>query len=190
MLKTASSTKQLEWLHDLIILLSHTGLRIGEAVQLRWSDIDLSAGVIMVRDESFRNLPAGQRRMLKNGESRSVPIHAALLAHLQSREAAGYFLKGEKGGQLNPGFAREQFVAKVIEPLSSEFPAEADEVGFSNGRFHSFRHFFISEAFASGVPECDIRDWVGHSDSKIVEHYRHLRSDTSNANVQLINFGS
>ena len=87
-------------------------------------------------------------------------------------------------------YARERFIDKVIEPLSSEFPSSDEEVGFSDGRFHSFRHFFVSEAFAAGVPECDIRDWVGHSDSKIVELYRHLRSETAKANVQLINFGA
>lgn len=190
MLELTLACPGLHWLHNIIMLLSHSGLRIGEAVHLRWSDVDLDGGIIRVRDESFSNLPAAQRRTLKDGESRSVPIHRALLDHFQSRKKAGHVLVSVKGGQLNINYARERFVEKVIEPLSSEFPSAEDEVGFSDGRFHSFRHFFVSEAFAAGVPECDIRDWVGHSDSKIVELYRHLRSETAKANVQLIDFGA
>ena len=190
MLAYSLADKNLVWLHNTIMLLSHTGLRIGEAADLKWSDINLNAEVIRVRDESFSNRPASDRRTLKDGESRNIPIHHQLHQHLAARKGSGFVLRGIKGGQLNVNYAREKFIDKIINPLCSEFPTPPDEIGFVDGRFHSFRHFFVSEAFAAGVPECDIKDWVGHSESKIVEMYRHLRSETAKANVQLINFGT
>lgn len=190
MLEMTMAEEKLHWLYETIMLLSYTGLRIGEAVNLKWSDVELLGGVIRVRDESFSNKPVSRRRTLKDGESRNVPIHHQLGEHLKAREGNGYVLRGVKGGQQNVNYAREQFVELVIEPLSSEFPSSNEEIGFADGRFHSFRHFFVSEAFAAGIPESDIRDWVGHSDSKIVELYRHLRIETAKANVQLINFGT
>ena len=190
MLEFSKADMTLHWLHAMIMLLSRTGLRIGEARALRWTDVDVDRGVIHIRDESFSNVTNGVRRTVKNGQSRSVFIHSDLGEYLHEVQGSGYVLYAVKGGQLNENYARERFIEKVIEPLTKEFPSPAGEVGFADGRLHSFRHFFVSEAFASGVPECDIRDCVGHSDSKIVELYRHLRSETAKANIQRIEFGT
>jgi integrase len=50
--------------HALLGLLSVTGLRVGEALRLRFDDVDLDAGVLTVRGTKF-------------GKSRLVPIHAS-----------------------------------------------------------------------------------------------------------------
>lgn len=50
-------------------LMVNTGLRLGEAINLRWGDINLSQRVISVRES-------------KSGRARSVPIRKALLPHL------------------------------------------------------------------------------------------------------------
>ena len=44
--------------------------------------------------------------------------------------------------------------------------------------------------FDAGIPESDIKDWVGHSDSKIVKLYRHIRSETAKVNMGLGKFGA
>ena len=102
------------------MLLSHTGLRIGEAVHLRWSDINLVGGVIRVRDESFSNLPASQRRTLKDGESRSVPIYKALLAHLQDRKETGYVLRSVKGGQAPKTINRQTDLDSIFREFTED----------------------------------------------------------------------
>ena len=56
--------------------------------------------------------------------------------------------------------------------------------------FHSFRHFFVSESFASGIPESNIRLWVGHSDSKVIALYRHIRDEIAKQNIRKIDFGT
>src|SRR5437773_8553533 len=45
----------------------HSGMRLGEILNLRWYDLDFSSGFILVRDS-------------KNGESRHVPMDATLFA--------------------------------------------------------------------------------------------------------------
>jgi integrase len=61
-------------------------------------------------------------------------------------------------------------------------------VGFEHGRLHSFRHYFVSQAFLGGVSEGEIREWVGHRDSRIVERYRHLRNDEARKKMNKIEF--
>jgi integrase len=99
-------------------------------------------------------------------------------------------LNGDRGRHLNYNHIREAFIKQIIEPLINEFPTPKDELGFKDGRFHSFRHFFVSECFAAGVPESDIRLWVGHSDSKVVALYRHIRDEIAKANIRKIDFGT
>ena len=42
------------------------------------------------------------------------------------------------------------------------------------GRWHIFRHSFISLCAVSGVPKAQVQDWVGHLSDEITEHYTHL----------------
>ena len=191
MLEFSASLKKNRWLHPAILLLSHTGLRIGEASNLRWPDIDLRRGVIHIRDESFKKSSAVERRLVKDRESRIIPIHPKLQSYLNDcSRRSGYFLNGDHGRKLNYNHALDMFVKKIIKPLQKEFPTPKGELGFKNGRYHSFRHFFISECFDAGIPESDIKDWVGHSDSKVVKLYRHIRSESAKANMSLGKFGA
>lgn len=192
MLELALAKTRHPWIHQLIFLLSHTGVRISEAINLKWSDVDLKKEVIHIRDETFKKQIEGQqRRLVKDKESRIIPIHDALLKCIgECKRNSNYFIPGKDGRKRNYNHTREAFVKQIIEPLAKEFPTPEGELGFKDGRFHSFRHFFVSECFDAGVPECDIKNWVGHSESKIIALYRHIRSQTAKANMRLGKFGA
>jgi integrase len=66
--------------------------------------------------------------------------------------------------------------------------AKLRDIGFEHGRLHSFRHFFCSQCFVSGASEGEIKEWLGHADSKMVEHYRHLRSEDAQRKMQQVDF--
>jgi integrase len=86
----------------------------------------------------------------------------------------GRVYHAERGGPLHPRNVLSTFIQAVIEPLKEKFPSLPGETGFQHGRLHSFRHYFVSQCFLGGASEGEIREWVGHADSKMVEHYRHL----------------
>jgi len=89
---------------------------------------------------------------------------------------------------IKPDRARRRFISEVITPLTRKFPTPDGEIGFEHARFHSFRHYFISQAFRQGAPEAEIMNWVGHRDSKTVALYRHLRSEDAQRRMQQMNF--
>jgi integrase len=91
----------------------------------------------------------------------------------------GLLFHGPRSGRLKPDVVRRTLIDSVLEPLSSEFPTPDGEVGFKDGRLHSFRHYFVSTCILNGVPERTIMRWLGHSDSKMVDHYCHLFDDES-----------
>ena len=79
-------------------------------------------------------------------------------------------------------------VTILVMPLAARFPTPEGEIGFADGTLHGFRHYFCSQAFMGGASEGEIRDWLGHAESKMVEHYRHLRNEDSQRRMRQIDF--
>ena len=128
------STPLRPWVfYCLIGLLSVTGLRISEALNLELGDIDLDDAVLTIRDA-------------KRSRSRLVPIHASTCAvladYLKHREAffarpvSAYVFVTRCGNRLDTGHVHRTFYA-----LSRQTGLRA--VGASKGpRLHDFRHRF------------------------------------------------
>ena len=57
-------------------------------------------------------------------------------------------------------------------------------MALSKAAFTVFGIYFVSQAFIQGAIEGEIRDWVGHKDSRIVELYRHLGAEESRRKMQ------
>jgi integrase len=186
------SIPTLAWLAQVIIVLAHTGMRISELAGLRWSDVNLAQKTVTVADErsSRRKRQAGTARKTKGRRSGVIPMHPVLAGLLQTlpRQADGHVLHAQRGGKLLPRVVLQAFIDHAIEPLRERFPTVEGDTGFEHGRLHSFRHFFCSQAFLGGASEGEIREWLGHADSKMVEHYRHLRSDDAQRKMDRIEF--
>jgi hypothetical protein len=46
----------------------------------------------------------------------------------------------------------------------------------------------VSECSRLGVPEGELRDWLGHKSSEMVEYYRHLRVNETFQRMQALSF--
>jgi integrase/recombinase XerD len=128
------STPLRPWVfHCLIGLLSVTGLRLSEALNLELGDVDLEQAVLTIRGAKF-------------GRWRLVPIHpstcAVLADYLErrarffSRSVSSYVFVTRLGNRLDTGHIHRTFYA-----LSRRTGLRA--VGASKGpRLHDFRHRF------------------------------------------------
>jgi integrase len=192
MLEVCSQDEGLHWLQFMIVVLACTGLRISELVGLRWTDIQADGNWINLTDEraSKRRTELGTARTTKGRRGRTIPLHPDLKQLLKQipKRQHGRILSGPLGGIIEPDRARRRFIANVIKPLATRFPTPAGEIGFEQARFHSFRHYFVSQAFRQGATEAEIMDWVGHRDSKTVALYRHLGSEDAQRRMQQLNF--
>lgn len=185
-------TPKLRWLHGILVGLGTTGFRISELASLRWSDLDLDRNQIRLTDE--RRLAAKQGRegrRTKNGRDRTLPVHADLQKILQAmqRHQDGLVFHGPKGGVVKPDTVRNILTREVLRPLRERFPSEPDQIGFVDGRLHSFRHYFCSTAAASGaVSEQVVKAWLGHRDSNMVRRYFHLQDEASQQHMKSLRF--
>lgn len=119
--------------HCLFGLLAVTGLRIGEALNLRCSDVDWAEGILTIRDAKF-------------GKSRLIPLHPSGLKVLSDYAArrdrifavrkTPYFFCSRCDGRLDAGQVRRFFYV-----LSRQIGIRGASA--SRGpRLHDFRHRF------------------------------------------------
>jgi integrase/recombinase XerD len=132
------STPLRPWVfYCLLGLLSVTGLRISEALDLKLDDVDLDQGVLTIRAAKF-------------GRSRLVPLHPStcvvLTDYLKRREqlvgkrGSGHVFVSNRGTRLDVGRVHRAFYA-----LSRQTGLRA--AGASKGpRLHDFRHRFAVQA--------------------------------------------
>ena len=191
-LARCNEVSELIWLGDVLTALACTGMRISELAALRWSDIDFGANVIKLVDETAKVVRDRGRtaRQIKNRRSRSFPINDDLRPTLERIEhhADGRVFHGPRDGVLSPDIARRTLIKEVLTPLAKNFPTPVGEIGFEDGRLHSFRHYFCSVCANTGVPEPVVMRWLGHHDSAMVRHYYHLHDDEAQRQMQRLNF--
>jgi integrase len=106
--------------HPLLYTMSRTGLRLGEAIALRWEDVDLIARELVVR----HTFSGGALGTPKSGKTRRVAISsnlAALLEHMDvARRADALKAGGEPVQLVFPGRDYQHFDQSRISKVSSE----------------------------------------------------------------------
>lgn len=149
------------WFRELVIFSVLTGMRRGEILNLRWSDVDLSRKLIHIQTNgTFKT---------KQGKRRTIPLSEAafyLLAAKHGKSPSEYvFTVNDKA--LNAGWVSHLFKRYVREAKLSN----------PRFRFHSLRHTFASWLLQQGVSIYEVQKLLGHSSVKVTEGYLHLPSD-------------
>jgi integrase len=165
------------------------GLRLGEALGLKWADVDLAAGDLHVRQalqaitkataEKYAIRPGLQLMPLKTERSRRTlqmpePIIERLKAHrraqLESRLAAGKYW-------TDTGLVFTNSIGKPLDSanLRKRFKALAKTIGIPRLRLHDLRHSCATLLLAQGVSERTIMEILGHSQiSLTLNTYTHV----------------
>lgn len=84
-LHTFLASTEADRLRPLWRLLSQTGLRRGEALELKWPDVDLDAGKLSVQRKCKQVGYAVEEGPTKSGKGRSVPIDAGTVTALRQQ---------------------------------------------------------------------------------------------------------
>ncbi len=67
--------------------------------------------------------------------------------------ADGRIFHGPLDGKIKADTVRRILIRDVLTPLTPCFSSESGEVGFADGRLHSFRHYFCSNCANRKVAE-------------------------------------
>jgi integrase len=132
-------------LKTILIVLLNTGMRRGEALGLRWENVDLDKGFIHICDS-------------KNGKSRNVPMNAVVLAALHE-------LKDSKTG--------DGFVFGGVKEIKRSFRTACKRANIMGLRIQDLRHTCASRLVQLGVDLVTVSKLLGHSSITMTMRYAH-----------------
>lgn len=162
-----------QWLKDIIRVAVCTGLRRGELVRLRWTEVDLTQRLLTVRSRD------GEKT--KSGHERQLPLRGDALDVLRRRHTErddgldGPVFTDRRGLPIKPDRATKRF---------KFFVRKAKLKGRERLRFHSLRHTCGSWLAMKGVPMRVIQAILGHSSVSVTERYSHLQPEVMGAAME------
>ena len=128
----------------------HSGMRLGEILNLHWRDIDFQSGFMLIRDS-------------KNGEARPVPMDRTLVALFTAypRRAGGDLVfaspRGSRYTDVRVGFRNA-----------------CTRAGITDFRFHDCRHSYASHFIMAGGELATLQRLLGHKGIAMTLRYSHL----------------
>ena len=157
-------------LKPIVIMALNTGMRKGEILSLKWDNIDMNNGFIL--------LDSG---MTKNGERREIPINATLRVTIE-----GLF-RGtvEKPRRIDVPFVFYRIVSddstgkiistgKAFVRIQRSFTSACKRANNRDFRFHDLRHVFASQLVMAGIDITTVKELLGHKTLTMTLRYAHL----------------
>lgn len=159
--------------YPFFLLLLRTGMRLGEALALKWEDIDFHGGFIEVR----RSASLGKITIPKSGRTRRVEMSrhlAQVLKDLLTQRKREALQKGwgevpewvfcnERGNMINQANLRHRVFHKILE-----------RAGLRRIRIHDLRHTYATHRILLGHSIARVSRDLGHASIKItVDTYYH-----------------
>jgi integrase len=134
-----------------IRLLIFTGARLREILHLRWTEVDLGRGLLLLPDSK-----TGRKTIILNADA------LALLIDLP--RIGSFVIAGD-----NPEAPRAD--------LKRPWQLISRHAGLTGVRLHDLRHTYASVGAGSGLGLPVIGKLLGHADSRTTERYAHLDND-------------
>jgi integrase len=146
---------------------AYTGMRRGEVMRLRWSDIEFDQDYIVARSlKQSRQHVETTRRIDLHPE-----LKRALLGWREQRRT-GQYVACDSGsaGMLTSRGASSRF----YQPLRGTAWCLLNRKDWFKIGFHTYRHSFASNLAAAGVDQRVIDEFMGHQTEAMRKRYRHL----------------
>jgi len=152
-----------EYLKPIIITALSTGMRRGEILELRWSDIDFIRYNIHIREENS-----------KSKKSRDVPMSSLLAETLKKQDMSSEFI-----------FSHPLKKDKARINISWSFRVALRKSGIEKLRFHDLRHTAASWMVVDcGIDLVTVSEILGHSDIKTTMIYCHASQESKRRAVE------
>jgi integrase len=175
LIEGAKDTKR----RTLFLTAALTGLRASELRGLRWTDVDLKAGELHVRQRADRYNAIGQPKT--DSSVRTIPLAPDLLSALKEWKLA--CPKGERGLVFPSSTGQTEHHANMLRSLAPVMidAGVVDKDGGPKYALHAFRHFFASwcinprERGGRELPAKVVQHLLGHSSIVMtLDRYGHL----------------
>jgi len=172
-----------ERLKALVVLLYLTGLRIGEALALKWSDVDFEHSKLYIRrsvwhgkEQTPKSRGSIRAKHLLDGLQRVLQRHQELSVRT---DPEGYVFANGGGRSYDPDDLRK----RALYPAMDKAGVKRNTAGAYG--FHLFRHSAGSQMHAVTGDLKQTQGFLGHSGIGITSDvYVHLKPDSEIGSVE------
>jgi integrase len=161
----------LEW-QAMIYIALKTGVRFGELCELRWKDVDLKSGLMVVRRGYYR----GNVTTPKGGRKRDIPLSPQTITVLKRHQ----HFKGELIFSKPDGGRHIHRRSDVALKRCCRY------AGLRPIGWHVLRHTFASHLVMRGAALKAVQELLGHSTMDMTMRYAHLSPDVKSETVALL----
>ncbi len=139
-------------LYTVVVIAIATGMRKGEIMSLRWSQINFDPGLITLENT-------------KNDDRRQIPLLGYAFDTLKAYSSAphsahDYVFPGSRHGR--PG------------TITTAWETAVAKAGIADFRFHDLRHTTASYLAMDGASLLEIGEILGHRSTQMTKRYAHL----------------
>ena len=176
------------------VLAITAGLRRGELLGLRWTNVDLERGYVQVRQQLIRTKGGLTFTSPKGGKSRSVRLTTSAVTALESHRKRQLEEKLRLAGLWNESglvfsttigtpMDGDNLVKRSFKPLMSR--TQLPQI-----RFHDLRHTFATLLLSRGTHPKVVQEMLGHADiSQTIDTYSHVLPDMQEEAVNEMEWG-
>ncbi|HEM2911181.1 TPA: site-specific integrase [Streptococcus suis] len=155
-----------------------TGCRIGEALALEWSDIDLDNGIVSINKTLNRFQEINSPK--SSAGYRDIPIDNATLLMLKQYKNRQQVQSWQLGRSETVVFSvfteKYAYACNLRQRLNKHFKA----AGVTNVSFHGFRHTHTTMMLYAQVSTKDVQYRLGHSNLMMTENvYWHTNQENA-----------
>ena len=165
-------------LGSLFMLMLMTGVRRGEALGLRWEDVDLKKGVISIRQQMQRIDGELKATEVKTEKSRrSINLPKSMVEELKAHKSAQAKSRLETAVWHETGFVFTSTVGTPLDPrnVAKRFTSVCRKAKIGKWHPHELRHTAASLMLANGIPLQVVSDILGHASIRITSDvYGHV----------------
>jgi integrase len=176
-------------LRDIIICAINTGMRRGEILSLKWSQV--RGGFIYLQ------------KGVKTKERREIPINDELdilfkriKTQQNSKGATVIRFDGDNVIRVEKNPVERQnsisefvftYKGKRVKNIKKAFKTALKNAGITDFRFHDLRHTFASQVIMRGGDLKDVQELLGHKSMSMTLRYSHLSQKHKKRAVNLLN---
>ncbi|XZM33505.1 tyrosine-type recombinase/integrase [Clostridium perfringens] len=186
----------------LYILALGTGLRLGEILALRWTDINLKENYIninkalkstyIIDNKGNREFTVIEQPPKTKNSIRTVPLNNNLIDLLLEHRKKQMI---ERDSNIdiyfdnNLVFSTPQGNYLSESNVRKSFKRVLKKCNLNDFRFHDLRHTFATRLFENGIPPKTVQSLLGHSNiSTTLNIYTHVMKDTKDKAIDKLNF--
>ena len=154
------------WLQDLVTFALHTGMRMGEILELTWRGVDFTRRTVTVMRS-------------KNGERRTIPVNETVLRVLKAK------------AKVRSLASDLVFCSKAFTPMESGHLRRSFRLALSKAKieefhFHDLRHTFATRLVQAGIDLYKVQQLLGHKSPIMTQRYAHHYPESLRDGVEIL----